>query len=342
MARIRYDSHKSGVKVFLILLIIALLASAVAACDEFNLTSNRKISSQFDTKLTDIGFRNSGIIYGDVLSISGDNLLFRVDITPKDVFTGEPFEKIELGNKDIGYQTLIQSTPTVWLVLLSKDGYYFNSSLLRWTPEELQLPDESERDYYKIQSMMKRRTKSIRITAPSSDKVVVALLQDSNELMRELQKQQWKWLIGGEWLLGEEPPKESDEEYIRSKFEELFNRHFRLMIVDFDGLQKLKYPDGKTKLIATWSEKGKFTTPTFTVTYDRVKTSWIGNPLGQFEYNLYSVDGKYIGGHKTSAEPDKKRESSKPVEPGKSYYIEIITPEEMQWTFWLEETNLPP
>jgi len=318
---------------------VVLLTLAGAACQ----WRGQNINSQFDTNLTDIGFRhNTALFSPDILSIPEEVLLFKVDVIPKDGFTGEPFKKIELGNKDIGYQTLIQSTPTVWLVLLSKDGYYFNSSLLTWTPEELQLPDTSERDYYKIQSMKERRVKHITIYAPSSDKAAVALLQDSNKLMGELQKEQWKWFIGGEWLLGGDQPKESDEEYIRSKFEELFNRHFRLMIVDFDGLQKVKYPEGKTKPIETWSGKGKFTTPTFIVTYDWVKTSWVGNPVGQFEYNLYSVDGKHIGGAGGRAEPDKKHGSGQPVKPGESYYIEIITPEQMQWTFWLEETNLPP
>ena len=147
--------------------------------------------------------------------------------------------------------------------------------------------------------------------------------------------------MSGDWLLGESLPKEADEEYVRGRLEQLFNRYFRLMIVDSDGLQKLKYPEGQTKLIATWSGKGKFTTSTFTVTYEKLRTSWVGDPLGQFEYNLYSVDGKLMGGTRLSAEPDKKHTSGQPVQPGKTYYIEIVAPQEMQWTFWLEETNLP-
>jgi hypothetical protein len=327
-----------------VLLLASVTLAIVSGCSGPTFFPAGKSMSQFDIKLIDIGFgHNTDLFSPDILSIPGDKLLFRVDITPKDVFTGEPFETIKLGNKDIGYQTLVLSTPAVWLVLLSKDGYFFSSEgPLRWTPEELQLPDASERDYYKIQSMRERRVKHVTLSAPSSDKAVVALLKDSNELASELWKGQWRELIKGDWLLGEDLPKEFDEEYIRGKFEALFNRHFRLVIVDSDGLQKLKYPDRQTKLIATWSGKGRFTTPTFTVTYDRLKTSWVGNPPGQFEYNLYDVEGKYMGGTRTGAEPDKKHESGQPVQPGKSYYIEIITPQEMQWTFWLEETNLPP
>lgn len=264
MPRRRYKQPKpkrrfNGVKVFLIVLLVALLASVGAAYANVAPFVNAKeavlvflehqwqkqnISSQFDTKLTDIGFRSSGIIYGDVLSISGDKLMFRVDVIPKDSFTGEPFNTVELGNKDIGFKTFVQSTPWVYVILLSRDGHYFSShGPLIWTPEELQLPDESERDYYKTQSMMKRRIKSVTLSAPSSDKAVVALLQDSNELTRELQKKQWKWLIGGEWLLGEDLPKESDEEYIRSKFEELFNRHFKLVVVEKEQWLKFESLD---------------------------------------------------------------------------------------------------
>lgn len=325
-------------------LLSALLALAiVSGCSGSTFPPGGKSISQFDIKLTDIGFRhNTALFSPDILSIPGESLRFKVDVTPKDTFTGEPFRTVELGNKDIGFQTLVQSTPAVWLALLSKDGYYFHSQgPLTWTPEELQLPDASERDYYKIQSMKERRVKHVQMFVPSSDKAAIALLQDSNKLAAELQQKQWKYLITGDWLLGEDLPKEADEEYIRSEFEKLFNKYFRLIIVDSDGLQKLKYPDGDTKLISTWSGKGKFISPTFTVTYDRLKTSWIGNPLGQFEYNLYDVDGKFIGGTRISAEPDKKHASGQTVQPGESYYIEIIAPQEMQWTFWLEETNLP-
>lgn len=269
MPRRRYNSSKhkrrfSGVKVFLIVLAVILLASIGAAYANVAPFVNAKeavlvflhqwqkqnISSQFDTKLTDIGFtQNTALFSLDILSIPGDKLLFKVDVIPKDTFTGEPFRTVKLGNEDIGYETLVQSTPTVWLALLSKDGYFFNSEgPLTWTPEELQLPDSSERDYYKIQNMKERRVKHITIYVPSSDKAAVALLQDSNRLVEELMQKQWKWLISGDWLLGENLPKEADEEYIRGEFETLFNRHFRLMIVDSDGLQKLKYPDEETNL----------------------------------------------------------------------------------------------
>ena len=332
------------IKPIYLILPLALLAMViVTACDLSTFSTASKSTSQFDIKLTDIGFKqNMALFSSDILLIPSDNLLFKVDVTPKDTFKGEPFRTVQLSSKYTGDKTLVQSTPAIWIALLSKDGYFFSShGPLTWTPEELQLPDSKERDYYKIQSIKELRVKHVTIYVPSSDKATVALLQDSNKLMLELQQKQWKWIIKGDWLLGGDLPKEADEEYIRRRFEELFSRYFKLMIVDSDGLQKLTNPDGQTKLIKTWSGKGKFTTPTFFVTYDRIITSWVGNPLGQFEYNLYSVDGKNMGGARMSAEPDVKHRSGNSVYPGKSYYIDIIAPQEKRWTFWLEETNLP-
>jgi len=314
---------------------VALLL--LTGCDKPIFSPSVNISSQFDIKLTDIGFsHNIALFSSDTLSIRGDTLLFKVDVTPKDTFTGEPFEKIKILNEEI-----IHSTPAIWVALLSRDGYYFHSQgPLTWTPEELQLPDTSERDYYKIQSMEAQRVKHVQMFAPSSDKATVALLQDSNELMAELRQEQWKYLISGDWLLGEDLPEEADEEYIRSEFEKLFNKYFKLMIVDSDGLQELE--DSRIKPIATWTGKGVFTTPIFSVTEGRLIPSWIGNPPGRFEYRLYSSDGTIIFGVITQAGLDKKEDSAGcPVSPGNSYYIEIIAPEEMQWTFWLEETKPP-
>ncbi len=300
--------------------------------------------TQFEVKLVDIGFSNNTALFSpDTLSISGDKLRFMVDITPKESFSGEPFRTIQIGTKNTGYQTLVQSTPIVWLVLLSRDGYFFGSEgPLTWTPEELRLPVPSERDYYKIQSMKEQREKQLRPYVSSSDKGAVALLKDSNQLMAELRRKQWKWMVSGDWLLGGDLPAEANGEYIRGRFEQLFNRYFKLVIVDTEGLQRLQYPDAKTKLIATWSGKGKFTTPKFTAKYNRIVTSWTGNPVGQLEYTLYSIDGRFIGRAGNIAEQNQKHGSGQPVQPGQSYYIEITTPQEMEWTFWLEETNLPP
>jgi hypothetical protein len=324
-------------------LFTSILLMTVTGCNGTFLPANKNLS-QFDIKLTDIGFRNNTALFSsDILSISGQNLRFKVDITPKDSFKGEPFRTVELGNKDIGFQTLVQSTPAVWLALLSKDGYYFHSQgPLTWTPEELQLPDASERDYYKIQSMKERRVKHVEMFVPSSDKAAIALLQDSNKLAAELQQEQWKYLVTGDWLLGEDLPKEADEEYIRSEFEKLFNKYFKLIVVDSDGLQELKYPDGDTKLISTWSGNGTFTSPAFTPTLDRVNISGIVNSGGPCEYKLCTVDGKLIRGYEGSIKSDKKQTlTTAPVQPGESYYFEIVIPQETQWTIWVEETNLP-
>lgn len=265
MARRRYNSSKrkkrfGGAKVFLAVLVVALLASVGAAYagvspfvdakesaanffGDLNLGIKSDIGSKFDVELTEIGFKSSGIAVGgmvigaDTLSIPGDSLRFGVDIIPKDSFTGEPFNTVELGNKDIGFKTFVQSTPWVYVVLLSRDGYYFSShGPLTWTPEELQLPDESERDYYKSQSMMKRRTKSVILTAPSSDKAVVALLQDSNELMKKLEREQWERVAKGDWFSEKSVP-------TWSKLKDLFNKYFKVVIVEKEQWLKLKSLD---------------------------------------------------------------------------------------------------
>jgi hypothetical protein len=227
---------------YFLLLFASLTLMTLSGCSGFTFSPASKSMSQFDVKLMDIGFkRNTTLFSQDALTISGERLLFKVDVTPRDTFTGEPFRTAQLGNKDTGFQTLVQSTPAIWLALLSKDGYFFSAQgPLNWTPEELQLPDTSERDYYKIQSKKERRVKHVTIYVPSSDKATVALLQDSNKLAAELQQKQWKWLMSGDWLFGEGLPKEADEEYIRSRFEELFNRYFKLVIVEKEQLLKLR------------------------------------------------------------------------------------------------------
>ena len=268
MPRRRYKQPKhkrrfSGVKLFLAVLVVALLASVGAAyagvppfvdakesaanfLGDLNLGElgiKSGIGSKFDVELTEIGFKSSGIAVGgmvigaDTLSIPGDRLRFGVDIIPKDSFTGEPFNTVELGNKDTGFKTFVQSTPWVYVVLLSRDGYYFSShGPLTWTPEELQLPDESERDYYKSQSMMKRRTKSVILGAPSSDKAVVALLQDSNELMKKLEREQWERVAKGDWF--------SEKNMSTwNKLKNLFNKYFKVVIVEKDQWLKFQSLD---------------------------------------------------------------------------------------------------
>ena len=66
------------------------------------------------------------------------------------------------------------------------------------------------------------------------------MLQDSNELARELYKGEWRFLISGKWLFGDDLPKECDYEHIRSRFEDLFNRYFVLRLVDKGGLERLR------------------------------------------------------------------------------------------------------
>ena len=324
------------------LLFTSILLITVTGCNGSTFSPANTSMSQFDIKLTDIGFRNNTALFSpDILSIPGESLRFKVDVTPKNTFTGEPFRTVQLGNKDIGFQTLVQSTPAIWLALLSKDGYYFHSQgPLTWTPEELQLPDASERDYYKIQSMKERRVKNVQMFVPSSDKAAIALLQDSNKLAAELQQKQWKYLISGDWLLGENLPDEADEEYIRDRFEQLFNRYFKLTIVDSAGLLKLKYPDGKIVKLGEYSGHGSFKTPNFTPQYKWLRITFLSPTGASGQGGLYYSDGKgsQWGTFNVKANYDKPMRL--PVQPGKEYYYTFTIPDNVSWKLTIEESNM--
>ena len=243
MSSRRYRQKKKfrWVKNFLIIVMIVLpILSGTSCAGIKSFVSSRDVASKFDIKLTDIGFRTSavaiaGIVIGaDTLSIPEDRLSFSVDVIPKDSFTGEPFSVSELGNKDIGFKTVVESRPYIYLAIFSRDGHYFHATgPLIWTKDELELPDSSERDYYKTQSMINRRVKHVTISVPSSDKAVVSLLHDSNELMRKLELKQWEAIAKGDWFSEESSP-------VRDKMEDLFNRYFKLTVIDKDEWRKLE------------------------------------------------------------------------------------------------------
>jgi len=176
--------------------------------------------------------------------------------------------------------------------------------------------------------------------APSSDKATVALPQDSNELAGELQHEQWKYLINGNWLLGEDLPKEANQEYIRGRFEQVFDRHFKLVVVDSNGLLKLKYPDGKIVKLGGYSGHGSFRSPNFTPQYDWLRIT-IVSPTGcSGQGGLYYADGKgsQWGTFNVAANYDRPRRL--PVQPGKEYYYAFTIPDDQSWTLTIEESNM--
>ncbi len=247
--------------------------------------------------------------------------------------------------RHIWVRVLRYSSDTPYFVaLLSQDGHFFYSTVIKWSADDFRGAKADERNFWKIQEAEERAIKRITLEAPANDKDMVALKTAYNAMKEEgIEKHQRKlqeYLQKGDLVsfakLGENPWEPSTAD-----INGVCNRYIQVKVVDKGGLLKLQYPQGETKLIATWSGKGSFTSPTFTVIYDRLKTSWVGTPSGQFEYKLYTADGKFTYGTRLSAEPDKKHGGGGTVRPGSSYYIEIIAPVDMQWTFWLEETNLP-
>lgn len=258
-------------------------------------------------------------------------------------FTSRPSEEYVLFYIDVTPGYLLADSP-YFVALLSKDGYFFDSNVIKWSTEDLRGAEQDERNYWKIQEAEERLIKHERLGAPANDKDIVLLQKAYNSMVEEgterYQRKLQDYLQKGDMVSF---LKEGDNpwEPTKADINRVCSRYIKVMVVDKEGLMKLKYPEGETKLIATYSGKGSFTTPTFTVTYDRLKTSWIGTPSGQFEYKLYTEDGARVGALRGSAEPDRKIHSGDQVKPGHRYYIEIIAPEEMQWTFWVEETNLP-
>lgn len=259
-------------------------------------------------------------------------------------FTSRPSETHVLFYIDVSPNYIQADTP-YFVVMLSKDGYFFDSNVIKWSVEDLRGVEPDERSYWKIREAEERLIKQVALAALANDKDIVALqtaynamVKDGNEKhQRKLQDYFQKGDMVSFLKEGQNPWEPSTAD-----INGVCNRYIQVKVVDKVGLIKLQYPQGATKLIATWSGKGSFTSPTFTVIYDRLKTSWVGTPSGQFEYKLYTADGGFTHGTSLGAEPDKKHGSGGTVKPGSSYYIKIVAPEDMQWTFWVEETNLPP
>lgn len=258
-------------------------------------------------------------------------------------FTSSPNETYVIFYIDVTPKYLLADT-SYFVVLLSKDEHFFDSNAISWNTEDLRGADKDERNYWKIREAEERLIKHEKLGAPANDKDIVALQKAYNAMVEEGEERYARelqdYLKEGDLVsFG----KAIDNPWKPSKADinRVCNKYIKVRVVDKEGLMKLKYPEGETKLIGTWSGKGPFTTPLFTVSYDRLKTSWIGTPSGRFEYVLYREDDAKSGSTSMSAYPDRKIHSGQSVKSGNRYYIEIMAPVDMQWTFWVEETNLP-
>lgn len=297
-----------------ITIVVTLVLPMITACKDFGLdTIGSSDRHRAEVEITSIRFTSHP---------SEVNVLFYMDVIPEYVLADTPYS----------------------VVLLAKDGHFFDSSWVNWSTEDLRGAEPDERNYWKIQEAEERLVKHVRLGAPANDKDIVLLQKAYNSMVEEgtekYQRKLQDYLQKGDMVsflkAGDNP-----WEPTKADINRVCSRYIRVKVVDKEELLKIEYPEGETKLIATWSGTGSFSTPMFTASYDRLKTSWIGNPYGRFEYVLYNEDGTQAGSLRGSAEPDRKIHSGGPVKPGNRYYIEIIAPEEMRWTFWLEETNLP-
>lgn len=258
-------------------------------------------------------------------------------------FTSHPSETYVTFYIDVTPTHLLADTP-YFVVLLAKDDYFFDSNVISWSTEDLRGAEQDERNYWKIREAEERLIKHVTLGAPANDKDIVALQKAYNAMVKEgtekYQRKLQDYIQKGDMVSFGEA---IENPWGPSKVDinRVCNKYIGVTVVDKDGLIKLQYPEGETKLIGTWAGQGSFTTPVFTVSYDRLKTSWIGTPSGRFEYVLYNEDGTKSGSTSMSAYPDRKSHSGGSVRSGNRYYIQITAPEEMQWTFWVEETNLP-
>jgi len=258
-------------------------------------------------------------------------------------FASKPNEINALFYVDVKPSYISADTP-YFVVLLSKDGYYFDSNVIKWSIEDLRGAEQDERNYWKIKGAEERLIKHVTLGAPADDKDIVALQIEYKAMVeegeeryaRELQECLQKGDLVSFGKAIDNPWKPSKADINR-----VCNKYIKVKVVDKERLMKLKYPQQELMPIATYSGKGSFTTPTFTVSYHRLKTSWVGTPSGWWKYHFYAEGGMLIGTCTGAVQPDKKEHSGHMVEPGNRYYIEIIAPEGMEWTFWLEETDLP-
>jgi len=124
------------------------------------------------------------------------------------------------------------------VLLLSHDGYLYDSAVVSWSNEDFATPNPTERNIATIQEMELRSERLISLFAPSADKDIYALAQALSALYQE---QAAKALSHGEYTvnvatgtvnLGSFEPNESDFTRISSKY-------VRIVVVDEKGLEKL-------------------------------------------------------------------------------------------------------
>ena len=232
-----------------------------------------------------------------------------------------------------------------YVCLLSRDGYYFGSrQIVRWTKEELQGSDESERNYYKIQEAEERMIKRFTLGAPLTDKDVVALQEDckieAEKLAEEYARELWDDLLEGDLVelfkdAGKNP------ELTQSEINRIFNRHLKIVVTDKDGFIKIEYPEGETVLIDSYSGTGSFKSPDIIPKYGRLIIKLVTPTGGRVEEGLYYRDGSLKTKGSYTVKPNNEGKGwSINVEPGKVYYYNLSAPDDMAWEITIEQSNM--
>lgn len=234
---------------------------------------------------------------------------------------------------------------TVYYVcMLSRDDYFFGNKVVKWTSEELEGPDENERDYEKIKRAEERKIKIVTLSVPANDKTLVFLKQDLDLLVEEVAEKYARELQsdlrGGDLVeflkdLGKDITPSKEETNI------VFNRHLKLIVTDKDGLIRLQYPEGETVVLATFSNTGLFKTPTLRPRYERLKITWKPSSDCRYQFGLYKIDGRMVMSGSESVSANKERVTNINVEAEEGYYFSINVADNISWELKIEESNLP-
>ena len=329
---------RTNLSKFVVLVLVASAILALAGCEAFNSVAPKTQQETVPERAFDLNISVTTVgpvKYIDTLSAPEGSVMrtYLPMLNPGDqaVFG----LKVKLARFAEGEKIFAQ------LIVKAKDADFVVTDIpltLIWSAQELTppvRPADNERDArvwerYNDAVANFPPTKTVNLFLPSHDIAVASLLKS---ISTEINENEDKYKVNPLDLAAANYP--TDNIYV-DDLDKLFNK-----FLYFD-LQEMKSPDVTTKLIDTWSGKGNFTTPVFTVNYDRIKITATVKTAGRFQYYLYDVNGAKLSGSEMTYQPDKPYLGSMSVKPGESYYIEITAPADMQWTFMLEETNSPP
>ena len=300
----------------IILVTILILGISLVGCDAIGGLSN-SIASHVEAKVTNIHFSTNP---------NATHVVIDVEVIPKNALPDKVY----------------------FICLLSRDGYYFGSlggrEMVSWTEEELQGPDENERDYYKIQEAEERKIRRFSLGAPLTDKDVVALQEDckleAEKLLEEHARELWQDVVEGD-LVEFFIDADKDPDLTQSEINRIFNRHLELVIVDKEGYLEIEYPDGEIVKLGEFSGQGSFRTPKFIPKYEWLRITITSTTGCYGEGGLYHSNGQGAQwGTFNVASNHEGTPRRLHVEPGKEYYYTFSISDDMVWHLIIEESNM--